>query len=129
MHKSLSLIGVSGIIAIAFSSTASADSGTTTVLNGMSWESFASATPAASLAWAGEDETYAAAISLLGSPRQAVTHDEDVVDPELLTGLPAPEPPAIVLAGLAFGGVLCGRSLLARRRRSELDVAGSESQS
>lgn len=129
MNKPLSLIGVAGILAIAWSSTASADSGLTILLEGMSWQAFTASAPVASLAWAGEDETYAAATRLIGSPRQAVAHDETVVDPELLTGLPAPEPPAIVLAGLAFGGVLCGRSLLNRRRRSEDEAAGVESHS
>lgn len=126
MNKPLSLIGIAGILAIACSSTASADSGLTILLEGMTWQAFTDSAPAASLAWSGEDETYAAATSLLGSPRQAVPHDETVVDPELLTGLPAPEPPAIVLAGLAFGGVLCGRSLLSRRRRTDGDAASTD---
>jgi len=35
----------------------------------------------------------------------------------MITALAAPEPPAIVLAGMALGGVLCGRSLLKKKQR------------
>jgi len=38
----------------------------------------------------------------------------------------APEPPAIVLAGMALGGVLCGRSLL---RRKSVKKAAAEDRS
>lgn len=126
MHKPSALIGIAGIIAIACCTTASADSELTVILGGMGWESFTADTAPASLAWAGEDESYAAATTLLGTPRQAVAHDESVVDVEFVTGLPAPEPPAIVLAGLAFGGVLCGRTLLNRRRRPEGEAAEAQ---
>jgi hypothetical protein len=34
----------------------------------------------------------------------------------MVTALAAPEPPAIVLAGMALGGVLCGRSLLKKKK-------------
>lgn len=128
MHKTPSLIGIAGIIAIACGTVASADTGLTVLLGDTGWETFAAGTPIASLSWAGEDETFAASTHLLGTSRQAVAHDETVVDAELLTGLPAPEPPAIVLAGLAFGGVLCGRSFLTRRRRSESESTDVETQ-
>ena len=77
------------------------------------WEAFAGKSALNSFAWAGEDE------NLLNSRlgRTAVTIADADLDPRTLTGLAAPEPPALVLAGMAFGGVLCGRSLLARRRR------------
>ena len=38
-------------------------------------------------------------------------------DIEFVTGIAAPEPPAIVLAGMALGGVICGRSLLRKRQK------------
>lgn len=79
------------------------------------WEAFATANTCGSLAWSGEDETFSAVKNPLGK-LQVVLEDADL-DLRLMTGLPAPEPPALVLAGMAFGGVLCGRSLLKRRKR------------
>lgn len=79
------------------------------------WEAFATANTCGSLAWCGEDETFSATKNPLGAV-QVVLEDADL-DLRLMTGLPAPEPPALVLAGMAFGGVLCGRSLLKRRKR------------
>lgn len=117
MHKSLTSIGIAGIMAIACTTAAMADSGSSVLLGVTSWDSCTVKTPAASFAWAGEDETYATTSTLLGPAKQIVSYDEEVIDPELITGLPAPEPPALVLAGMAFGGVLCGRSLLIRRRK------------
>jgi hypothetical protein len=90
----------------------------TLVPEGTGWETFAAPGAFASFAWAGEDEGFFARGGMLGLPRSGVEFDESEVDAELLTGLPAPEPPALVLAGLAFGGVLCGRSLVVRRRKA-----------
>lgn len=102
---------------IARCTTALADPRRVSLLDGMVWESFASSTSAASLAWAGEDENYAVLFNLPATPRQVVEEDENEVDTKLLTAVPAPEPPTLVLAGLAVGGVLFRRSLLARRAR------------
>ena len=79
------------------------------------WEVFATANTCGSLAWCGEDETFSAVKDPLGKLK-VVLEDADL-DLRLMTGRPAPEPPALVLAGMAFGGVLCGRSLLKRRKR------------
>jgi hypothetical protein len=117
MQKSLTSIGIAGIMAIACTTAVMADSGSSVLLGVTSWDSCTDSAPAASFAWAGEDETYASTATLLGQPKQIVSYDEEAIDPELLTGIPAPEPPALVLAGMAFGGVLCGRSLLIRRRK------------
>jgi hypothetical protein len=43
-------------------------------------------------------------------------------DIEFVTGIAAPEPPAIVLAGMALGGVICGRSLLRKRQKSSKET-------
>lgn len=64
-----------------------------------------------SLAWAGENETLATANLV------PVATSADDVNIEMVTALAAPEPPAIVLAGMALGGVLCGRSLLRKKQR------------
>jgi hypothetical protein len=92
------------------------------------WEAFAGTAAPASLAWAGEDETFIKATAeVIGRPSGVIVDDIDL-DVQSLAGLPAPEPPALVLAGMAFGGVLFGRSLLARRKRSpgcEEAAAGS----
>nr|MCS5616559.1 hypothetical protein [Pirellulales bacterium] len=61
-----------------------------------------------------------------GTLKQAVTIEEGPINVELLTGVAAPEPPALVLAGMAFGGVLCGRSLLMRRRKGTAPAESSE---
>ncbi len=124
MTKHLTLIGLASILALACTSAATAGTGTTVLLGDTGWEAFT--TTAASFAWSGEDETFADATSLLGKARQTVQLDESVVDVELLTGLPAPEPPALVLAGMAFGGVLCGRSLLLRRRKATDPIDAEE---
>ncbi len=129
MTKHLTLIGLASILALACTSAATAGTGTTVLLGDSGWEAFASTAASASLAWSGEDETFANASSLLGQARQTVQFDESVVDVELLTGLPAPEPPALVLAGMAFGGVLWGRSLLLRRRMVSDAVDSEENDS
>lgn len=69
-------------------------------------------TPAASLAWSGENESYCH----LTLP--AIEGSCDEVDLKLMTALAAPEPPAIVLAGMALGGLICGRSFLQKRRKA-----------
>lgn len=127
MPKSLTTIGFAGILAIACSSAVMAAPEGSVLLGTTSWTSFTDSSPGASFAWAGEDETYAASTSQLGSARQIVAYDEKAVDVELLTGIAAPEPPALVLAGMAFGGVLCGRSLLLRRKKSEVGTEARDS--
>lgn len=121
MSKSLTTIGIAGILAIAYSASVMAASEGTMLLDSATYS-----TPTASFAWAGEDESFANSYTLLGAPRQLVAYDE-IVNPELLTGIPAPEPPALVLAGMAFGGVLCGRSLLMRRKKAEVEGEALES--
>ena len=68
--------------------------------------------PTGSLAWAGENEAFAA---LTVAPAEIAERDVDV---HLMTALAAPEPPAIVLAGMALGGVICGRSMLRKRNKA-----------
>jgi hypothetical protein len=126
MFKNLTLIGLASIFAVAAATPAMA-AANTVLLGDAGWEAFAAPTTA-SLAWSGEDESFATTIGLLGSPRQAVQFDESVVDVELVTGIAAPEPPALVLAGMAFGGVLCGRSLLMRRRKNADDAESIETE-
>ena len=120
MNKHLIALAAAVVLAFACGSPARADGIDTVLLGNRGWEAFAGSASHGSLAWAGEDETFFASRSVLGSLPQAVAFDENAVDVALLTALAAPEPPALVLAGMAFGGVLCGRSLLMRRRaRSE----------
>jgi hypothetical protein len=69
--------------------------------------------PAGSLAWAGENESTSI---LTFAPVEQITEGE--VNVKLMTALAAPEPPAIVLAGMALGGLICGRSILSKRRKS-----------
>lgn len=106
----LAVLGGSPIRAEAF--------GSDFLLVDSGWEAFAAPGAFASFAWAGEDEGFFARGGMLGLPRSGVEFDESEVDAELLTGLPAPEPPALVLAGLALGGAVCGRSLVVRRRKA-----------
>ena len=68
--------------------------------------------PTGSLAWAGENESTSI---LTFSP---VELPEGEVNVRLMTALAAPEPPAIVLAGMALGGLICGRSILSKRRKT-----------
>lgn len=128
MNKYLiaSLTAVS--IVAAAGSLARAEGLETVLLGNGGWEAFSGTSTGGSLAWAGEDETLTEAPSLLVAPQIAVEFDEQAIDVALLTGLPAPEPPALVLAGMAFGGVLCGRTLLMRRRaRDESALEAEES--
>ena len=122
MHTSVTTAAI-GLLAIAMAlfSAAPRAIATESLLSTANWDSFATANTCGSLAWSGEDETFSATNNPLGTPRVAL---EDA-DLRLMTGLPAPEPPALVLAGMAFGGVLCGRSLLKRRKRQagEIDEA------
>ena len=69
--------------------------------------------PTGSLAWAGENESFS---TLAFAPIDQMPQGE--VDVKLMTGLAAPEPPAIVLAGMALGGLICGRSFLQKRRKT-----------
>ena len=69
--------------------------------------------PAGSLAWAGENESTSI---LTFAPVEQISDRE--VNVKLMTALAAPEPPAIVLAGMALGGLICGRSILSKRRKS-----------
>lgn len=71
------------------------------------------ATPKASLAWSGENETFS---TVAMGPVDQLPEGE--IDIKLMTGLAAPEPPAIVLAGMALGGLICGRSFLQKRRKA-----------
>lgn len=71
-----------------------------------------------SLAWAGENET------MLDINLGAGMVASDDVNVEMMTAIVAPEPPAIVLAGMALGGVLCGRSLL--RKKSTKKAAAED---
>lgn len=80
-----------------------------TILVG-SIDSFGS-TAVGSLAWAGENETL---VDVTLTPVLAASDDVNI---EMMTPIAAPEPPAIVLAGMALGGVLCGRSLLRKKQR------------
>jgi hypothetical protein len=116
MHKYTIALIAAVLVGSAAGSSARAEGLQTVLLGNGGWEAFAGATAGGSLAWSGEDETFTASPTLLGPPRSAVEFDEHAIDVALLTGLPAPEPPALVLAGMAFGGVLCGRTLLMRRR-------------
>lgn len=81
-------------------------------------DTFAS-TALGSFAWAGENETFA---DVQLAPLATSADDVNV---EMVTALAAPEPPAIVLAGMALGGVLCGRSLLKKSKKN----AATESRS
>ena len=116
MRNLLSTTGWTSLVAFAISTAAVAGDQDFTLLARANWESFVNGGQAATLAWSGEDETLVVAEDMLGNPRQIAQSDEDV-NIEIVTALPAPEPPALVLAGMAFGGVLCGRSLLMRRRK------------
>ena len=69
--------------------------------------------PTGSLAWAGENEAFS---TLQFAPVEKMTDSE--LNVKLMTGLAAPEPPAIVLAGMALGGLICGRSILQKRRKT-----------
>lgn len=128
MHKSLALVVLSAMLAFASQASTAAAEGNSSVLLGYTgWEAFADSGNLASFAWAGEDETFSVNADLLGKAKNAVIFDDEAyINPELLTGLPAPEPPALVLAGMAFGGVLCGRSFLMRRRKTGVEGCDAE---
>jgi len=117
MKTFFSTTGWTSIVAVALSTAAVAADQNITLLDNTSWQSFAAAGQPVSLAWSGEDESLVKSEDLLGLPKQIAMSDEEDVNIEIVTALPAPEPPALVLAGTAFGGVLCGRSLMSRRRR------------
>lgn len=126
MNKHLIALSATVFLALTGGSLARAEGIDTVLLGNRGWEAFSGSVSHGSLAWAGEDETFSASPSVLGSLPQAVAFDENTVDVALLTALAAPEPPALVLAGMAFGGVLCGRSLLMRRRARSESADGVE---
>jgi len=72
--------------------------------------------PRATLAWAGEDEAFATVSAVQSAPIHERPQGE--VDDRLLTRLPAPEPPAMVLAGMTLGGLICGRSFFQKRSKT-----------
>lgn len=113
MKNVLSTTGWTSLVAVALSAAAVASEQDISLLETASWESFAGVRETASFAWSGEDETL---FHSAGIARQ-IAQSEEGVNVEIVTALPAPEPPALVLAGMAFGGVLCGRSMLVRRRK------------
>ena len=82
----------------------------------------------ASLTWAGETETWTWTAALPLSAPPAVELDDRAVNPDLVAGLPAPEPPAILLAGMALGSVLFGRSFLSRRPKVGAEDAARDSE-
>lgn len=93
-----------------------------------SWSEGPSPAALSSLTWAGETETWAWTPSLPLVVRVAVEIDPWASNPDLVAGLPAPEPPAILLAGMALGSVLFGRSFLSRRPKVEADDVARDSE-
>ena len=128
MHKSMSALIFAGFLGFVSGPAAQAEGMETVLLGNGGWEPFAGTATSGSLAWAGEDETLTGSATGSGVSQFMVEFDEREIDVALLTGLPAPEPPALVLAGMAFGGVLCCRSLLMRRRAKAESSDGAESQ-
>ena len=118
MKNALSTTGWTSLLAFALSTAAVASDQNFTLLGNAGWESFVAGGQPATLAWSGEDETLVVSEDMLGENRQIAHSDTNAVNIEIVTALPAPEPQALVLAGMAFGGVLCGRSLLGRRRKT-----------
>jgi len=123
MKTPLTVAALVAVLALAAQAHAAPSS---VLLGDAGWKAFADTSNIASFAWAGENETFTDSSNFAGMPKQAVTIEEGPVNAELLTGIAAPEPPALVLAGMAFGGVLCGRSLLMRRRKSAVPAESSE---
>ncbi|MFM7136872.1 MAG: hypothetical protein ACKO1M_07360 [Planctomycetota bacterium] len=120
MNASRITIVAAVVSAFAAGATGRAEGLETVLLGHGGWEEFAGGSAGGSFAWAGEDETLINVATSLGAPLLAGDFDTDAIDVAFLTAIPAPEPPALVLAGMAFGGLLCGRSLLmSRRARSE----------
>lgn len=101
------LTALSSLLALAPTAKA-ADAGCGSILVA----SIDAGVPAGSLAWAGENESTSI---LTFAP---VELPEGEVNVRLMTALAAPEPPAIVLAGMALGGLICGRSILSKRRKT-----------
>ena len=103
-------IGLLAAASACFALGSSADAASNSILiAGVSGDQ-----PSASLAWAGENES-ATMLAMGGAMPELTETDCDI---EFVTGIAAPEPPAIVLAGMALGGVICGRSLLRKRRKA-----------
>ncbi len=120
------LLTVAAVVAICGLVTQAHAAPSSMLLGSAGWEAFAETPAVASFAWAGENESFADSYDLVGKPLQGALIEDGPIDTRLLTGLPAPEPPALVLAGMAFGGVLCGRSLLTRRRKVAKPVEETE---
>ena len=123
MKTPLTVAALVAVLALATQAQAASSS---VLLGDAGWNAFATTSNIASFAWAGENETFTDNSNLTGTLKQAVTIEEGPINVELLTGVAAPEPPALVLAGMAFGGVLCGRSLLMRRRKGTAPAESSE---
>lgn len=125
MHLiTLTLISVASAVLAAMSTNAAAapfavdDTGMPTLAS----IAVSSEPVVASFAWAGENETFASFTAPTSRPAA-----DQIVNLALVTGIAAPEPPAMVLAGMAIGGLFCGRSLL--RRKRTVTVASEESNS
>jgi hypothetical protein len=73
-------------------------------------------TPSGSLAWSGEIESFSSLHDSVADTE--LVESEGTVDVALMTPLAAPEPPAIVLAGMALAGLIGSRSLLQKRRKA-----------
>ena len=127
MSKHLISLMTASLLVVASGSLGRADVVETVLLGRVSWEAFSGTAAAGSFSWAGVDESFATSPTLPSASQQFVTLDDQAVDVELITALAAPEPPALVLAGMAFGGVLCGRTLLMRRRSKVDSDVGQES--
>lgn len=115
----LTMIGTAGLLVVASASQGVAGE-TSALLDGTSWRTFANG-PTASLAWAGIDESLAVKVAIGGAPRQAAVLNKGDENIDLLRAVAAPEPPALVLAGLALGGVLCSRTVAGRRKQAAGD--------
>jgi hypothetical protein len=107
---------VAGAVALGFVASAQGARAETPLLP-RTWVDFAAGRGVlGSLAWSGERED----ISLFQfsvATQSGDPPDGQDVDPKLITGIAAPEPPAAVMAGLAIAGAFCGRSMFIRRRR------------
>lgn len=113
----LTMVGIAGLLVASQDGVAGE---TSALLRGTSWRTFATG-PTASLAWADIDENSAVKLVIGGAPRQAVVLNKGDENIDLLRAVAAPEPPALVLAGLALCGVLCSRTAARRRKQTAGD--------
>jgi len=116
MFNRLTMTGLAGLVLVTLASSAVAAE-SSALLGDASWQTFSKGTNA-SLGWADVDESLSMMVAFAAESVQAVVLDERAEDLDLLRAVAAPEPPVLVLAGLAFGGVLCGRSVLGWRRQN-----------